>query len=626
MTTEVIVSRFHPLTSLHFLPLIPSRYRDLLMRPSSGDSVLCLTAESASVPVGAILAMPTQYALTARLLWLHVDPVFRRQGVGRILLQNLQQYLHDSGTETLETEYSSGIPHLSAFNLFLAANGWQAPKLISRVFQSSRDAIGQAEWLLNFSPGRHTSIGSFSGLSSDKIRHIRSHEWGYYPDHLSPFARPDYIVDLSLVVYERGALAGWLICVPTTSPQTVLVDSVYIHPNYQCRGLIVSLISESIRRGLSSEIGYKRILFNIHTTSAQMMRFAEKRLAPYMDCISDVMRSEKLLRSVEASDSAEFSFGDPDLNRETINQDIKDLYMLNPRRALAAVMRQWLLIGVVFWAAVRTHLPLLYAVAFITIATRQNALAVLMHDAAHFRLTHNRRLNSLLGDFFCAFPLGFVTSLYRHTHFQHHRYTHTARDPDWTTTINDSEWPWPKSQWACLAALLKPLLFLDLWRNILMLTFGAWSPWPTLLKQRRAYADATREECGLFAIFLMLLLTLLTMLHLWLPFTILWIAPLLTLSAAIARFRGLSEHPLQEFSTETASSRHVEATLLERLLIAPLNSNCHLAHHLFPGVPFYNLPALHKRLLQDPYFAKNACSTKSYFGRHDGVLASLIGE
>jgi fatty acid desaturase len=45
----------------------------------------------------------------------------------------------------------------------------------------------------------------------------------------------------------------------------------------------------------------------------------------------------------------------------------------------------------------------------------------------------------------------------------------------------------------------------------------------------------------------------------------------------------------------------------------------HLTHHLFPGVPWYNLPKLTRLLHDDAAFRADAFVSSSYLGR-DGVV------
>ena len=60
----------------------------------------------------------------------------------------------------------------------------------------------------------------------------------------------------------------------------------------------------------------------------------------------------------------------------------------------------------------------------------QHALAILGHDGTHFTLSHDRRLNDFLTNFFAFWPVGLTVSGYRALHFKHHKHTGTEDDPE----------------------------------------------------------------------------------------------------------------------------------------------------------------------------------------------------
>ena len=59
----------------------------------------------------------------------------------------------------------------------------------------------------------------------------------------------------------------------------------------------------------------------------------------------------------------------------------------------------------------------------------------------------------------------------------------------------------------------------------------------------------------------------------------------------------------------------------ERCFFAPHNINHHIEHHLFPGVPFYNLPKLSAALMRDETYRANAHITRGY---STGVLRECL--
>ena len=100
----------------------------------------------------------------------------------------------------------------------------------------------------------------------------------------------------------------------------------------------------------------------------------------------------------------------------------------------------------------------------------------------------------------------------------------------------------------------------------------------------------------------------------WPAVLLLWFLPAFTLLPVILRIRSIAEHFGVEGEHELNMSRNTHAPWWERFLLAPHHSGYHLDHHLFPSVPFYNLPELHRRLTRQRDYAAHAHQTSRFFG------------
>jgi len=95
----------------------------------------------------------------------------------------------------------------------------------------------------------------------------------------------------------------------------------------------------------------------------------------------------------------------------------------------------------------------------------------------------------------------------------------------------------------------------------------------------------------------------------WMLYPLLWLAPLFTILPTLNRLRTIAEHtparrPAPGAGDIGACTRTTLGLRLVRALLAPLNFSYHFEHHLLPGVPFHQLPALHRLLAERGYFAE----------------------
>src|SRR4051812_32928894 len=104
---------------------------------------------------------------------------------------------------------------------------------------------------------------------------------------------------------------------------------------------------------------------------------------------------------------------------------LKMLSQVSPWRGVAQIFLEWL--GIVVAIVIcETHWnPFLYLLTIAWIGARQNGLAVMMHDAVHYRLLPNRVWNDWIGEIFASWPILITVNSYRQIHFTHHRHLST---------------------------------------------------------------------------------------------------------------------------------------------------------------------------------------------------------
>ena len=246
--------------------------------------------------------------------------------------------------------------------------------------------------------------------------------------------------------------------------------------------------------------------------------------------------------------------------------------------------------------------PLTFFLAVVLIGSRQLGLAILMHDGAHNALFASRGLNERVGQWLCARPIGADLVSYRRYHLTHHRYTQTELDPDLRLSR-----PFPttraslvrkfgrdltgrtglKERWAQLRMTVQLAFDRDAIEGVGMAqTFKAEDLRPSLAVNAVLFAAMWAAGAWWW----------------WLAF---WLLPLLTWFQFVVRLRNIAEHGATEFGDDPLRNvRTTRAGPLMRLLVAPYWVNYHLEHHLVMHVPCWNLPRLHRLMVQKGHEAE----------------------
>ena len=242
--------------------------------------------------------------------------------------------------------------------------------------------------------------------------------------------------------------------------------------------------------------------------------------------------------------------------------------------------------------------PLVIVAAVIVIGTRQHALFVVAHEAAHYLLYDNRRLNDLAGRG-CAMLQGLSMCTYRVIHRLHHNNLYGELDPD--TALHGG---YPRGRAYLVKKLLKDLSGLTAWKTYAYFLGGA----PALNTSTNValrplddtsqkLRDEARIDRNLVVVFHVALLALFAWSGYLVQYLVLWVLPLITVVQAILRLRAIAEHgATTDFSSPLTAARTNLGPAWLRWALFPHNVGYHIEHHLYASVPQHSLPELHREL------------------------------
>jgi len=292
---------------------------------------------------------------------------------------------------------------------------------------------------------------------------------------------------------------------------------------------------------------------------------------------------------------------------------LKPLFKTKSSLHASAFVLDWIIIFATIYVCLQFLNPLTYILAVLIVGARMHALAILMHDATHYRFLKNRKWNDLITNIFTMYPIFTSIEVYRENHMLHHRHLNTEDDPDWVAKLGKKAFTFPKTKKEFL------LTVFSYWTLYQGITDAIW-----FFKRFGANKPTAKAKSGLDitrVLFYIVLFTVLTLTGLWKIYLFFWVIPYLSTFFMYQYIRSVAEHYGEmTYDDLYSSSRSLQANPIERFFLAPHNVGYHLEHHLYPAVPFYNLPALHETLMSDEEYRSKAHVTHGYVG---GLLDEL---
>jgi fatty acid desaturase len=291
---------------------------------------------------------------------------------------------------------------------------------------------------------------------------------------------------------------------------------------------------------------------------------------------------------------------------------LAEISKLNGARPIAFTLQllgAWaVIVGIVVWA-VRVDAIWATILAIFVVATRHNALGLLVHEQAHL-LGYRGKYGDLAVNLFAAYPLLVLTvEGYAQVHLAHHRDYFSAKDPDYLRKSGEG-WSFPKSRRELAWLFLTDAVGI----NTLKLIRGKKHS-----NENVAFARRHRLPRWLRPAYYILAAGILTWAGAWEVFLLYWVLPILTVTQVFVRWGAICEH---KYNLPGASVEESTPLILlawwERLMLPNLNFAMHPYHHYFPGVSFTRLPRVHAI-----YCREGLVNSESVFHGYYAYLRSI---
>lgn len=232
--------------------------------------------------------------------------------------------------------------------------------------------------------------------------------------------------------------------------------------------------------------------------------------------------------------------------------------------------------------------------ALIIIGTRQYALFIIGHDGIHKNLHPRAGVNDRLTRWLIFAPLGMVLNTGRVSHLGHHRLLGSNEDPD--RYLHAAENKSTKLQFFLFLTGLATF-FKTVWKvtrtvdssngetqrtrgTIHALRSFVAPRIPTIIAQTLIFVGFAAAGS-------------------WWWYLTFWVAPIYFFVFVPDEIRAFCDHAHPIVPDEDADDIRLityAPPILERLVFSPMNMNFHAEHHLWPYVPYYNLPRAHQLL------------------------------
>lgn len=264
------------------------------LRTISPD-VIGVVGLEGGTPVGLALTQVIPSRAQGEVLSVFVDEEHRGQGLGTMLLEELERMLQKRGVNQLFGNYVPANCEVEALEALLEKLEWTEAQPGMLVVASTIERLKEAEWLQKGpdSLGEGYEIFAWAHLSEeDEADMLERQDASFWiPEDLLPFNQ-EFDPETSVGLKRDGKVVGWVLT-RRMEPTVLYFSSSYLHRDLQKSGAILTLYAVVAAR--MQELGIPNCLWMIPSNHAPMISFAKKRMQPYATTFSETLTSSKWL-------------------------------------------------------------------------------------------------------------------------------------------------------------------------------------------------------------------------------------------------------------------------------------------------------------------------------------------
>jgi len=244
----------------------------------------------------------------------------------------------------------------------------------------------------------------------------------------------------------------------------------------------------------------------------------------------------------------------------------------------------------------------------VAIATRINAINVVIHEGSHGFLARRRVVNDRLCNAAASWWMLHSVEEYRPSHRLHHLYLHQSRDPDLDQYLI------AENRGTLTRLVLQDLSGLTAVRRarVLMSTANR----DAVTTQTEGSSTARRNLAGKALAQLIILgqfALVQGILSGLLFYAIFWLVPVLCIFPVLKRLKAITEHFDPDLRRAGNHSWIARTSAVGRVQdhVIGARMEYHFEHHVLPTIPYRGLKRVHRRLEERGYFTNCSAETRS---------------